>query len=146
MNARIREVEHTQIIAELKQKVSSLEVKNQELLTAGQLRGSTESEEVKELQDKLSDLKAEVMRLQIMNKRLGSALAVARLRSQDNGSHSSGSSPLGPLSGSPPTTLALGRATSLADDRVAEQLMQLGLELSVSQHPASKAKLTNGDL
>lgn len=33
---------------------------NQELLTAGQLRGSTESEEVKELQDKLSDLKAEV--------------------------------------------------------------------------------------
>lgn len=144
MNARIREVEHTQVIAELKQKISSLEVKNQELLTAGQLRGSTESEEVKELQDKLSDLKAEVMRLQIMNKRLGSALAVARLRSQD--SHSSGSSPSGPPSGSPPATLALGRTTSLADDRVAEQLMQLGLELSVSQHPTSKARLTNGDL
>lgn len=60
MNARIREVEHTQIIAEMKQKISSLEIKNQELLTAGQLRGSTESEEVKELQDKVSDLKAEV--------------------------------------------------------------------------------------
>ncbi|XP_029822154.3 ecotropic viral integration site 5 ortholog isoform X3 [Ixodes scapularis] len=75
MNARIREVEHSQVIAELKQKISSLEVKNQELLTAGQLRGSTESEEVKELQDKLSDLKAERFRLELSSPVLPSLLS-----------------------------------------------------------------------
>ncbi|KAH9360599.1 hypothetical protein HPB48_008659 [Haemaphysalis longicornis] len=74
MNARIREVEHTQIIAEMKQKISALEIKNQELLTAGQLRGSTESEEVKELQDKVSDLKAEKFRLELPSPILPSLL------------------------------------------------------------------------
>ncbi|XP_064457215.1 ecotropic viral integration site 5 ortholog-like isoform X2 [Ornithodoros turicata] len=74
MNARIREVEHTQVIAEMKQKISSLEIRNQELLTAGQLRGSTESEEVKELQDKMSDLKAEKFRLELPSPILPSLL------------------------------------------------------------------------
>ncbi|KAK8769282.1 hypothetical protein V5799_014253, partial [Amblyomma americanum] len=147
MNARIREVEHTQIIAEMKQKISSLEIKNQELLTAGQLRGSTESEEVKELQDKVSDLKAEVMQLQIMNKRLSSALAVARLR-QPDAQKVGVAAASGPLSSSPPLTLVggLSRSTSLVEDSVTEQLLQLGLELSVSQHPAKQPKLSNGEL
>ncbi|KAL1423814.1 hypothetical protein MTO96_003731 [Rhipicephalus appendiculatus] len=150
MNARIREVEHTQIIAEMKQKISSLEIKNQELLTAGQLRGSTESEEVKELQDKVSDLKAEVMQLQIMNKRLSSALAVARLRQPDTqkAGAAAAAAASGPLSSSPPLTLVggLSRSTSLMEDSVTEQLLQLGLELSVSQHPAKQPKLANGEL
>ncbi|KAL3218654.1 hypothetical protein MRX96_031464 [Rhipicephalus microplus] len=174
MNARIREVEHTQIIAEMKQKISSLEIKNQELLTAGQLRGSTESEEVKELQDKVSDLKAEkfrlelpspilpsllhpspltphgVMQLQIMNKRLSSALAVARLRQPDTqkAGTAAAAAASGPLSSSPPLTLVggLSRSTNLMEDSVTEQLLQLGLELSVSQHPAKQPKLANGEL
>lgn len=83
------------------------------------------------------------MQLQIMNKRLSSALAVARLRQPD----AQKAAPSGPLSSSPPLTLVggLSRSTSLVEDSVTEQLLQLGLELSVSQHPAKQPKLANGE-
>ena len=43
---RIKEAENTQIIAELKHKISSLEVKNQEMETLRDLRGLDDNEDV----------------------------------------------------------------------------------------------------
>lgn len=128
MMVRIREVEQTQTIAELKQKVSSLEVKNQELLTAGQLRGGTESEEVKDLQDRISDMQAEVLRLETMNKKLTSAMAVQNIRRGDasrNGSISDGFS----------------RSNSINDDLASEQMT---LESVLRQLDGGKT-LVNGE-
>lgn len=90
------------------------------------------------------------MQLQIMNKRLSSALAVARLRQPDTqkAGTAAAAAASGPLSSSPPLTLVggLSRSTNLMEDSVTEQLLQLGLELSVSQHPAKQPKLANGEL
>lgn len=70
MMARIRDAEHSQYVAELKQKISLLELKNEEMVTEGELRSNLDdSEKVRELQDKVADLKAEVMRLQTRNDR-----------------------------------------------------------------------------
>ncbi|KAJ9578377.1 hypothetical protein L9F63_005409, partial [Diploptera punctata] len=60
MMARIRDAEHSQYVAELKQKISLLELKNEEMVTEGELRSNLDdSEKVRELQDKVADLKAE---------------------------------------------------------------------------------------
>lgn len=66
MNARIRDAEKTQAVAELTQKISQLELKNEEIATEGELRihSVDDSERVRELQDKVADLQAEVMRLE----------------------------------------------------------------------------------
>ncbi|KAK9694439.1 Rab-GTPase-TBC domain [Popillia japonica] len=66
MNAKIRDAEKTQTVAELTQKISQLELKNEEIATEGELRSYSvdESEKVRDLQDKIADLKAEVMRLE----------------------------------------------------------------------------------
>ncbi|XP_037074335.1 ecotropic viral integration site 5 ortholog-like isoform X2 [Pollicipes pollicipes] len=60
MLARIRDAEHTQCMAELTHKLCSLELKNHELLAEGELNGVGESDRVKELSDKVADLKAEL--------------------------------------------------------------------------------------
>lgn len=70
MMARIRDAEHSQYVAELKQKISLLELKNEEMVTEGELRSNLDdSEKVRELQDKVADLKAEIMRLESWKER-----------------------------------------------------------------------------
>jgi hypothetical protein len=61
MMARIREAENTQCVAELTQKISNLEYKNQELVAEGDLTTSiSESDRMRELQDKVACLRAQV--------------------------------------------------------------------------------------
>ncbi|XP_031343186.1 ecotropic viral integration site 5 ortholog isoform X1 [Photinus pyralis] len=66
MNARIRDAEKTQAVVELTQKISQLELKNEEIATEGELRSHSvdDNERIRELQDKVADLQAEVMRLE----------------------------------------------------------------------------------
>ncbi|XP_066944610.1 ecotropic viral integration site 5 ortholog isoform X6 [Macrobrachium rosenbergii] len=61
MLARIREAEKSQSLAELTQKISSLEFKNQELVTEGEVSrvGGSDSDQVPRLQDKIAELKSE---------------------------------------------------------------------------------------
>jgi len=60
MLARIREAEKSQSLAELTQKISSLEYKNQELVTTGDLsRVGNDEDQVPRLQDKVAELKSE---------------------------------------------------------------------------------------
>lgn len=84
MMARIRDAENTQCVAELTQKISSLEYKvpnspflrhclwqsinvslifqNQEILTEGDLASSCDhSDKVREMQDKIANLRAQVI-------------------------------------------------------------------------------------
>merc|ERR1711974_15687 len=61
MMARIRDTENAQCVAELTQKISNLEFKNQELSTEDDLTTSlTESGRMRELQDKVACLRAQV--------------------------------------------------------------------------------------
>nr|XP_050849890.1 ecotropic viral integration site 5 ortholog isoform X5 [Vespula vulgaris] len=70
MMARIRDAEHAQQVAELTQKISLLELKNEEMHAEGELRNNLDdSERVRELQDKVAELKAEVMRLESWKQR-----------------------------------------------------------------------------
>ncbi|XP_023246261.1 ecotropic viral integration site 5 ortholog isoform X2 [Copidosoma floridanum] len=70
MMARIRDAEHAQQVAELAQKISVLELKNEEMYTEGELRNNMDdSERVRELQDKVAELKAEVLRLESWKER-----------------------------------------------------------------------------
>ena len=62
MMARIREAENTQCVAELTQRISNLEYKNQELVAEGDLTTSiSESDRMRELQDKVACLRAQVI-------------------------------------------------------------------------------------
>ncbi|XP_008191344.2 ecotropic viral integration site 5 ortholog isoform X2 [Tribolium castaneum] len=72
MKARISDAEKTQAIAELTQKISQLELKSQEIATEGELRIQSvdDSDRVRELQDKVADLQAEVMRLESFKRRI----------------------------------------------------------------------------
>jgi len=66
MMARIRDAENTQCVAELTQKISNLEYKNQELVTEGDLSTSIdESDRVRELQDKVACLRAQTNNFQL---------------------------------------------------------------------------------
>merc|ERR1719220_1087997 len=68
MMARIRDTENAHCVAELTQKISNLEFKNQELSTEDDLTTSlTESGRMRELQDKVACLRAQVTRLALMN-------------------------------------------------------------------------------
>uniref|UniRef100_A0A146KNV6 TBC1 domain family member CG11727 n=1 Tax=Lygus hesperus TaxID=30085 RepID=A0A146KNV6_LYGHE len=70
MMARIRDAESSQLVAELTQKISRLETKNSEMAAEGELRSHIDdSEKVRELQEKLGDMKAEIMRLEAVNRR-----------------------------------------------------------------------------
>lgn len=81
MLARIREAEKSQNLAELTQKISSLEYKNQELVTEGEVSrvGGSESDQVPRLQDKVADLKSEIARLTAINRRLTRTVSIQRL-------------------------------------------------------------------
>ncbi|XP_053948466.1 ecotropic viral integration site 5 ortholog isoform X7 [Anastrepha ludens] len=60
MNVKIKFTEQSQTVAELKQEISRLETKNSEILAEGELRSNLdESDKVRDLQDRLADLKAE---------------------------------------------------------------------------------------
>ncbi|KAK0170931.1 hypothetical protein PV328_008707 [Microctonus aethiopoides] len=64
MMARIRDAEHAQQVAELTQKISLLELKNEEMYAEGELRNNLDdSDRVRDLQDKVAELKAEVRAL-----------------------------------------------------------------------------------
>lgn len=76
MMSRIREMERAQNVAELEQRLSSMECKHEELVTARQLQRGSDYEEVRELQDRIADLQAEVLRLEAVNKKLNSALTI----------------------------------------------------------------------
>ncbi|XP_058803677.1 ecotropic viral integration site 5 ortholog isoform X3 [Phymastichus coffea] len=70
MMAKIRDAEHAQQVAELTQKISVLELKNEEMHAEGELRNNMDdSERVRELQDKVAELKAEVLRLESWKER-----------------------------------------------------------------------------
>ncbi|XP_076316390.1 ecotropic viral integration site 5 ortholog-like isoform X2 [Tachypleus tridentatus] len=77
---KIRDVEQCQIIAEMRQKISSLEIRNQEIVTAGQLSSGEEDDIIKDLRDRLNDLQAEVGRLETQNRKLTSTVALQNLR------------------------------------------------------------------
>ncbi|XP_028968405.1 ecotropic viral integration site 5 ortholog [Galendromus occidentalis] len=125
MNSKIKECEQDQLIAELKQRISSLEIKNQELVTVGELsKGSSDSDEVKDLQDKLSDTKAEVLRLKVINKQLNSALSMPK-STQQKPSQSGCSTPC---------DFNLGSNT-VSEESITEQLLQLGVDLSPNVEP-----------
>ncbi|XP_050712480.1 ecotropic viral integration site 5 ortholog-like isoform X5 [Eriocheir sinensis] len=81
MLARIREAEKSQSLAELTQKISSLEFKNQELVTEGEVSrvGGSESDQVPRLQDKVAELQAEIARLSAINRRLTRTVSLQRL-------------------------------------------------------------------
>ncbi|XP_047480983.1 ecotropic viral integration site 5 ortholog-like isoform X3 [Penaeus chinensis] len=81
MLARIREAEKSQSLAELTQKISSLEYKNQELVTEGEVSrvSGSESDQVPRLQDKVAELKSEIARLTAINRRLTRTVSMQRL-------------------------------------------------------------------
>lgn len=61
MNVKIKFTEQSARLAELKQEVSRLETKNSEMQAEGELRSNLdESDRVRDLQDKVADLKAEL--------------------------------------------------------------------------------------
>ncbi|XP_030079347.1 ecotropic viral integration site 5 ortholog isoform X3 [Drosophila hydei] len=60
MNVKIKFTEQSQTVAELKQEISRLETKNSEMLAEGELRANLDdSDKVRDLQDRLADMKAE---------------------------------------------------------------------------------------
>merc|ERR1719186_303499 len=66
MMARIRDAENTQCVAELTQKISNLEYKNQEMATEGDLAISIgESDRMRQLQDKVACLRAQTNNFQL---------------------------------------------------------------------------------
>lgn len=81
MLARIREAEKSQSLAELTQKISSLEFKNQELVTEGEVSrvGGSDSDQVPRLQDKVAELQAEIAHLTAINRRLTRTVSMQRL-------------------------------------------------------------------
>ncbi|XP_054158022.1 ecotropic viral integration site 5 ortholog-like isoform X2 [Oppia nitens] len=71
MMKRIKELEQTQIVAELKHKISSLEAKIEEHLTITKLNESgSEPENALELQNRMAELQSEMFRLEVTNKKL----------------------------------------------------------------------------
>ena len=78
--AKIRDTENSQCVAELTQKISNLEFKNQELSTEDDLIASvTETQRMRELQDKVACLRAQVTRLALMNSKLTQSLSMHNL-------------------------------------------------------------------
>ncbi|KAL1116980.1 hypothetical protein AAG570_004308 [Ranatra chinensis] len=70
MMARIRDAESSQLVAELTQKISRLELKNSEMVAEGELRSHLDdSDKVRELQEKLAEMKSEIMRLEAWKRR-----------------------------------------------------------------------------
>jgi len=87
MMARIREAENTQCVAELTQKISSLEYKNQEMIAEGDLASTMDqSNKIREMQDKIAHLRAQVTRLSLLNAKLSKSLSMHNLATSFGGS------------------------------------------------------------
>jgi len=71
MLARIHEAENSQYVAELTQKISQLEMKNEVNIAEGELSMVDDDERIRELQDRVGDLKAEIELLEHVNRKLG---------------------------------------------------------------------------
>lgn len=71
MLARIHEAENSQYVAELTQKISQLEMKNEVNIAEGELSMVDDNERIRELQDRVGDLKAEIEMLEHVNRKLG---------------------------------------------------------------------------
>merc|ERR1719412_1951992 len=93
--AKIRDTENSQCVAELTQKISNLEFKNQEITTEDDLTASvTETDRMRELQDKVACLRAQVTRLALMNSKLTQSLSMHNLAAGlQSDSDSAGSPP-----------------------------------------------------
>ncbi|KAH8288092.1 hypothetical protein KR054_000423 [Drosophila jambulina] len=75
MNVKIKFTEQSQTVAELKQEISRLETKNSEMLAEGELRANLDdSDKVRDLQDRLADMKAELTALKSRGKFPGTKL------------------------------------------------------------------------
>eukprot|EP00092_Neocalanus_flemingeri_P004135 GFUD01004449.1.p1 GENE.GFUD01004449.1~~GFUD01004449.1.p1 ORF type:complete len:563 (+),score=181.11 GFUD01004449.1:228-1691(+) len=99
--SRIKEAENTQNVAELRQQISSLELKNQEMAAIGDLNLCLgESEDMRELQDRIECLTVEVTRLSLINTRLATASYDCDCHVPSNCTHSSHSHPSSPASSS----------------------------------------------
>merc|ERR1711899_54781 len=80
MMARIRDAENTQCVAELTQKISSLEYKNQEMIVDADLANTVDqSNKIREMQDKIANLRAQVTRLSLLNAKLSKSLSMHNL-------------------------------------------------------------------
>jgi chromosome segregation ATPase len=72
MMNRIKDLEQTQLIAELRQKVAAFEVRREERVTVEKLRQSgQEPADTAELQDRMAELQSEMFRLEIARNKLG---------------------------------------------------------------------------
>ncbi|KAH8330154.1 hypothetical protein KR074_005100 [Drosophila pseudoananassae] len=82
MNVKIKFTEQSQTVAELKQEISRLETKNSEMLAEGELRANLdESDKVRDLQDRLADMKAELTALKSRGKFPATKLRSASIQS-----------------------------------------------------------------
>ncbi|XP_022209170.1 ecotropic viral integration site 5 ortholog isoform X2 [Drosophila obscura] len=82
MNVKIKFTEQSQTVAELKQEISRLETKNSEMLAEGELRANLdESDKVRDLQDRLADMKAELTAVKSRGKFPGTKLRSASIQS-----------------------------------------------------------------
>ncbi|XP_032593763.1 ecotropic viral integration site 5 ortholog isoform X2 [Drosophila grimshawi] len=82
MNVKIKFTEQSQTVAELKQEISRLETKNSEMLAEGELRANLDdSDKVRDLQDRLADMKAELTALKSRGKFTANKLRSASIQS-----------------------------------------------------------------
>jgi len=71
MMRRMKDVEHTRLTGELKQKISSLEIKIEEINTAAKLAESgIEPKDASEYQERVAELQSESFRLDASNRKL----------------------------------------------------------------------------
>lgn len=71
MMRRLKDVEHTRVIGELKQKISSLEIKIEEMNTSKKIKESgIEPKDALALQEQMAELQSESFRLEVSNKKL----------------------------------------------------------------------------
>lgn len=73
MMNRIKDLEQTQLIAELKQKVSSFEVRKEENVTVEKLRQSGQECDSLDLQNRMAELQLEEMRLEVNRNKLATS-------------------------------------------------------------------------
>ncbi|CAH1785847.1 unnamed protein product [Owenia fusiformis] len=66
MMSRIKDAEHSQAIAEMRQRIAELEIENQELVTAGQLKSTDDGED--DMAGKIADLQEQVWDLKMSRK------------------------------------------------------------------------------
>ncbi|XP_076347706.1 ecotropic viral integration site 5 ortholog-like isoform X2 [Tachypleus tridentatus] len=135
---KIKEEKLTQVIAELRQNLSSLEIRSQEMMAAGQLRhrlGHVSSKDSKDLHEQVS----EIVHLGSLNKKLTSADAIQNP-----------SSPIYSLSKDNSLTnlleLTMSQNNSFCDESLGE-LLHVGDDQSQlsNEHLLNKNNKTNGE-